>query len=108
MLRADRLRATLAAAVVIATLLAAPQAGAQESLTNDIGMGIASGVCTLIYTPFKILYAAGGTLVGGLVYIWSVGDIESAQRVLRITAGGDYVVSPEHLRGLRVLQVSGS
>jgi len=102
-----RLRAAAAAGASALLLLPGP-AAAEESLTQDVGLGALSAICTLVYTPLKIAYATGGTGVALLVWIWSVGDIDTTQQVLRATAGGDYVVTREHLRGLRVLEFNGS
>ena len=101
-------RALVAIAAAVLTLSLAPAAAAEETLTEDVGMGVLSAVCTLVYTPLKIAYAAGGTMVAGLVFLWSAGDIDTTQQVLRTTAGGDYVVTRDHLRGLKVLEFGGS
>jgi hypothetical protein len=101
------LRSACAAAALILTLAPAAPALAEQSLLSDIGLGVSSGVCTLAYAPLKIAYAAGGTMVASLVYMWTAGNVETTRQVLRRTAGGDYVVTREHLRGLRVLEIAG-
>ena len=98
------------AALLTALLLVtgASPAEAQDPTTlKDAMLGIGSGLCTLVYTPLKITYATTGTAVGGLVWLFSAGHSASMQSVLKTTAGGDYVVTPEHLRGQRVIQWTG-
>lgn len=108
MLPALSLRRSFAGGVASLLLAAAPPAQAEEATTlGDAMLGIASGVCTLGYTPTKILYATGGLGVGSLVWLFSAGNTDSMNAVLKITAGGDYVVTPANLRGTDVLRVVG-
>lgn len=109
MSNASTLRRSIASCLALVWLAVASPAGAEEDPTNvrDVSVGFASGLCTLIYTPVKITYAATGAVITGLVYIFSAGSSEAAGQVLRITAGGDYVIAPEHLRGTRVLRFTG-
>lgn len=97
-----------AVAVAVALTASAGPAHANDPTTmKDAMLGIGSGLCTLVYTPVKLVYATTGTAVGGLVWLFSAGHSNSMHAVLKTTAGGDYVVTPEHLRGLRVIQWTG-
>ena len=58
-----------------------------------------SAVVSLVYAPLKLVYAAGGLLVGGLAYAFSGGDAEVANVVLTPSLQGDYVISPRQLTG---------
>jgi len=101
-------RRSLAAAAVALTLAVAAPARSEEATTmNDSMVGLASAVCTLFYTPVKMLYATGGVGVGSLVWLFSAGDSDSMNAVLKTAGGGDFVVTEEHLRGLKVLRFSG-
>ena len=102
-------RRALAACAACAWLATASPARAERDPTTvgDVSLGFASGLCTLVYTPLKIVYATGGVVVAGLVFVFSAGNTDTTAQVLRVTAGGDYVVAPEHLRGTRVLRVTG-
>lgn len=71
-------------------------------------VGLGAGVCTLLYTPVKLAYAITAVPLGGLVYVWSIGDIEMTKRVMLSGTQGDYVVTPEHLRGERRFTFVGS
>ena len=95
----------LAALLVGAALLTAPRSALAEG--EDSGplskffFGITAAVCTLVYTPLKITYAVTSIPTSGLVYMWSVGNTEMSERVLRSGTQGNWVVTPEHLRGQR-------
>ena len=106
---ASVLRRLAAAFVAAAWVAAASPAGAKDDPTTleEVSYGFASGVCTLVYTPLKIVYATGGAAVAGLVFVFSAGNTDTTKLVLRVTAGGDYVIAPEHLRGTRVLRITG-
>jgi hypothetical protein len=61
----------------------------------------------IVYFPAKVIYAAGGTLAGGLSWIFSGGNEEVAMGVIEPAVGGDYVITPTHLRGDRQLVFVG-
>ena len=44
-------------------------------------IGLSSGVCTLVYTPLKMVYAAGGVGVGALVWLFSAGSTSLKSRL---------------------------
>ncbi len=56
-------------------------------------------VANVVYMPVKIVYAGLGTLTGGLAYLLTVGDTETANKVWSPSIGGSYVVTPSMLRG---------
>jgi hypothetical protein len=70
-------------------------------------LGAGSGLFTLVYTPLKLAYAGSGLAVGGLVYLWSAGDSYRAGRMTKVIIGGDYVITPDHLKGDRKLRFTG-
>jgi hypothetical protein len=78
-----------------------------ESASSRFFWGLGSGICTLVYTPLKVAYAASAIPLGGLVYTWSVGDAEMAGRVIGRATAGDFVVTPDHLKGNRSLDFIG-
>lgn len=102
----SRWLASLAAAAML-TAMTQPAQANQPTTMKDAMLGIGSGLCTLVYTPVKIVYATAGTAVGGLVWLFSAGHSASMHNVLRTTAGGDYVITPDHLRGVQVVQWTG-
>lgn len=91
-------RAT-AVAVTLAGLVLASPARATDDFASDAGYGLLAAVVNIAYIPAKILYAGFGGLVGGLAYITTAGDVDTAQGVWSPTVGGDYVVTGSMLRG---------
>lgn len=63
---------------------------------------------SVVYTPAKAVYAAGGTVAGGLVFLMSAGQSSTAAtRILDRSARGDWYVHPDHLTGNRGLHFRG-
>jgi hypothetical protein len=53
---------------------------------------------SVVYTPAKALYAAGGTLIGSTIFVFSAGQSSTAAgRVMDETTRGDWYVQPDHL-----------
>jgi hypothetical protein len=103
----SRRRAWVAALAVV--LVMAPAAARAESegaaYTGVVGIGAA--LCTLVYSPLKIAYAAGGSVVSGLAWLWTLGDTSVAGPIFRASVKGDYVVTPRHLDGRSSLHFVG-
>ena len=97
--------------LALALLLLAPvpaQAGAgSESTGYNALTGIGSTLCTLVYTPLKVVYAAGGSLLSGLTWMWTLGDTEVAGPIFFTSIRGDYVVTPGNLEGRDELHFVG-
>src|SRR5690606_31991090 len=85
---------------------AAGSADTKETAT-DGAVGAAAGLSTVLYGPAKVAYAAGGSIVAGLAYVLSGGDADVAKPILDASVRGDYVVTPEHVRGERSLEFVG-
>ena len=99
-----------AAACVLAgaLLLAAAPASATTNIgdaAENAGLGLAAGTCTVLYLPFKAFIAANGFLIGGAAWALTGGDREPAMTILDRTAGGDWLVTQQHLRGDRPFYV---
>jgi len=90
-----------------ALLVALPAAAQEESAARTTALGVGSALCTLVYTPAKLLYAGGGVLVTGLAYAFSAGDRDVIDPIVRASLYGDYVVTPDHLRGEKPLRFTG-
>jgi len=106
------LRRVLASAIVAGTIALTPASVRAES--NDdgaisrFGTGLGAGICTLVYTPVKVVYAMAAFPMAALVYLWSVGNVEMTERVVRSGTQGTYVVTPEHLKGQQKLDFVGN
>jgi hypothetical protein len=97
----------LALLVLVAALAAAPAARAgDDSLAAEGGLGVGSAVCTLVYAPLKLAYAVGGVVLSGLAFLWTW-DPQVSGDIYYTSVAGDYVVTPEHLRGRDDLVFAG-
>lgn len=94
-------------AAVLCLQPARARADTESSPITGALLGAGSGLFTLVYTPLKLAYAGSGLAVGGLVYLWSAGDSYRAGRMTKVILGGDYVITPDHLKGDRKLRFTG-
>ena len=102
-------RGRLGVLALVAVLAWAPLSASaeEESLAYEGSVGIGAAICTLIYSPLKVVYASGGLLVSSLAWMWTWGDSSVAGPIYQSAVGGDYVVTPAHLDGQRDLRFSG-
>ncbi len=95
----------------LAALCLLAPVGAARADSGDItefaGVGIASAILTVPYAACKILYAGTGSVIGGFTWILSGGDTDAAQSVWEHSLYGTYVITPDHLRGLKPVRFSG-
>ncbi len=71
------------------------------------GYGAAALFGNLLYIPAKLIYAAGGGLVGGGGYLVTGGNKQVADTIWRSSLGGDYVLTPEMIEGKKPVYFSG-
>ena len=76
-------------------------------VTDEDNQQSAAALCTLVYSPIKLTYAAGGLLISGLAWLWTAGDTGVAGPIFTASLRGDYVVTPAHLEGRRPLEFVG-
>ena len=95
------------AAAAIALSPATALAGDRDNIGVDLGLGVASALCSIVYAPVKIVYATGGLIVGGFGWALSGGDSEVASAIVDPAVRGDYVVTPAVLKGDRPLEFYG-
>jgi len=79
----------------------------QQSAWGEAGTGLVCFGATLFYGTAKTFYALAGTVVGGAAYAITGGSLRTAQEIWTPALRGDYVISPQILRGERVLVFSG-
>jgi hypothetical protein len=101
-----RRSALLALAVFLFVGSSAPPADA-VSPGEAYGIGAACVFANLLYGPVKFFYATGGALVAGAAYVFSGGDLDVALPVVDASLRGDYVITPDHLRGGRSIEFIG-
>ena len=70
-----------------------------ENAWKEAGLGVASVLGSAIYSPVKVQYAALGAVTGGLAWLVTAGNTELAQRIWEPALGGDYLITPQMLRG---------
>ena len=83
------------------------QPAAPDSQESDLGLQIAGGALSLLYSPVKILYAGIGGVVGGFAYILSAGDEEVADSIWVASFDGTYFLTPAHLKGEETVYFKG-
>jgi len=111
MMQVDRRFRSVALAVVMVAALALPAAALAEDKRQagrDAGIGLATVVANIFYIPAKVGYAAVGGLTGGLTFALTGGNLDAAEKVWVASAGGDYVLSPNHIKGNERIQFSGT
>ena len=105
MSRIGWMRAVVLAAGIACVVGTLPgRASAEEETRWKVGAAVA----TALYAPAKALYAATGALVGGIGWGLSGGNREAMDAVLTPAVEGDYVITPEHLRGERKVEFVGA
>ena len=104
----SRLALCIIMTIVLLPGIAAQSAWAEtEEKATDVGLGIASFVTTLPYGAVKMAYAGLGAVIGGLTYLLTAGDIDSANSVWENSLLGTYVLTPEHLKGEKPIRFMG-
>jgi len=104
---------TLIVVLTFLSMIAVP--AWSQSSTSDKSQGTASGAgmqvaalgATVLYAPFKLVYAIGGGIVGGLAYALSGGSEQTAKNIWIPSMYGDYQIRPEHLAGERPVRFVG-
>ena len=104
----ERLGALALVVVLTAIPMSARAEEEDESLAYEGSVGIGAALCTLVYSPLKVAYAAGGLVVSSLAWMWTMGDTSIAGPIYQSALGGDYVVTPSHLDGQTELSFNGS
>ena len=74
---------------------------------HSLGMQVASGALTVLYAPFKVVYAGLGGLMGGLAYLLTAGNEYTAQTVWDASLEGTYWLTPDHLQGNEAIHFKG-
>lgn len=75
----------------------------QIATAQDFGYGMGSVLTSLFYSPFKITYAGLGLITGGVGYVLSGGNTDVATNIIYPAVRGNYVVTPQHLKGEELL-----
>lgn len=76
-------------------------------IAEEAGLGAGAALASIVYAPFKIAYAAGGLVAGGLAWIFSGADGEVARSVMEPALAGDYVITPDQLLSPKTIEFVG-
>jgi hypothetical protein len=87
---------------------APPAQSAQPPAGEDLGYGVGSVLANLFYIPAKITYAGLGLITGGLGYVLTGGRADVANNIIYPSIGGNYVVTPSHLKGTEPIYFVGA
>lgn len=89
--------------------VAAPVVAENSGNSDDssLGLQVASGALSILYTPFKVVYAGVGGLFGGFVYLLTGGNEPAAQSVWDASLKGTYYLTPDHLQGNEPVRFKG-
>ena len=89
--------------------LAAPVVAENSGNSDDssLGLQVASGALSILYMPFKVVYAGVGGLFGGFVYLLTGGNEPAAQSVWDASLKGTYYLTPDHLQGNEPVRFKG-
>lgn len=104
-----RLAIICAVWMAVATPVLAQNSEYQEegSTATRAGLGAASFLATIPYGVTKVAFAAGGGIVGGLAYLFSGGDTQTAKNIWTTSMYGTYVITPDHLKGDKAVRFLG-
>jgi len=97
---------TAAIGLAACMLFASAPARADDAGANA-GLQAGALFTTLLYGPAKVCYAVLGSVVSGLAWGVTAGNSEVAWPIFVSAAYGDYVVTPDHLRGQKPLEFVG-
>ena len=104
-----RMRRGVGILVVLGVLgVAVRPAHAAGNYASDAGIGTACVFVNLLYMPAKFVYATIGGLTGGIAYLLTGLNYDVADRIWAPSLGGNYVVTPAHLRNQQTLYFSGA
>ncbi len=60
-----------------------------------------------VYFPAKVIFAGGGAITSGVVYIATLGDEEATGSVWNASTKGDYLLSPRMIEGRENVRFAG-
>jgi hypothetical protein len=89
----------LVASAALVSLVAQPVAVRAEEPVESAGWGVLAVFANVGYMPAKTIYALMGGLTGGLAFLCTGGDLDTASSIWEPSLGGTYVLTPGMIRG---------
>ncbi len=86
--------------------LAEDQVSGMDS-SDSTGIQVGSWLLSIPYCVGKSAFAVAGSVVGGLGYVFSGGNVKTAQSVWTTSIYGTYILRPSHLRGEEPIEFLG-
>jgi len=99
---------TVMAAPVYAQTTAPKSEPVEESVSSEAGWGVGAALASVFYIPAKVTYAGLGLLTGGLGWALTGGRTDVANNIIYPAVGGNYVVTPNHLKGTEPIYFVGA
>ena len=81
---------------------------AEPGVGEEAGYGVGAALASVFYIPAKVTYAGLGLLTGGLGYVLTGGRTDVANNIIYPAVGGNYVVTPSHLKGTEPIYFVGA
>jgi hypothetical protein len=81
---------------------------AEQPVGEEAGYGVGAALASVFYIPAKVTYAGLGLLTGGIGYVLSGGRADVANNIIYPAVGGNYVVTPNHLKGTEPIYFVGA
>jgi hypothetical protein len=75
--------------------------------SEGVGIHLASWALTIPYIAAKSAFALTGAIVGGVGYVFSGGNQDTAKAVWTTSICGTYIIRPAHLRGQEPVEFLG-
>jgi len=98
---------TLVVAAALAATLGAPRAVLAEDYPNQAGWGALAVLSNVGYMPAKSIYALTGGLTGGIAYVCTAGNYDTARNIWEMSLGGTWALSPAMVRGDESIYFAG-
>ena len=84
------------------------QPAAEQPVSSEAGWGAGAALASVFYIPAKVTYAGLGLLTGGLGWVLTGGRSDVANNIIYPAIGGNYVVTPSHLKGTEPIYFVGA
>ena len=84
------------------------QPAAEQPVSSEAGWGVGAALASVFYIPAKVTYAGLGLLTGGLGWVLTGGRADVANNIIYPAIGGNYVVTPSHLKGTEPIYFVGA
>lgn len=81
---------------------------AKERRETSVPTKVGTVAVNVLYVPAKVIFAAGGAVLGTIAYVASLGDGHAAMRIWKPSVGGTYVLTPAMVEGRERIRFLGS